>query len=170
MTHLIDRKGLIAHLCERFSLDWHGDHGIAHWARVRVNGLMLAKETGANKHVVELFSFFHDARRVNEHDDHGHGNRGAILAKHLKGRYFDATDLEMDLLEYACRCHSDGKSTGDMTVLTCWDADRLDLGRVGITPDPRYLCTDVAKRDGNLQQAHARALAWKEHVAHRKQG
>ena len=79
----------------------------------------------------------------------------------LRGRFFDAADAEMDLLQYACDHHSDGTKTGDVTVLTCWDADRLDLGRVGITPNPRYLCTDAAKRSGNLQRAHTRALAWK---------
>jgi uncharacterized protein len=28
---------------------------------------------------------------------------------------------------------------------TCWDADRLDLGRVVIVLDPRHLCTAAAK-------------------------
>ena len=45
--------------------------------------------------------------------------------------------------------------------LTCWDPDRLDLGRVGITPNPRYLCTDAAKNEQNLQKAHTRAMAWR---------
>ncbi len=36
-------------------------------------------------------------------------------------------------------------TAGDITVQTCWDADRLDLGRVGITPNPRWLCTACAK-------------------------
>ena len=158
---IVDRRGLLAHLRAQFRIDWYGHHGIPHWARVRANGLMLAHETGASRHVVELFAFFHDARRLNEYQDDGHGSRGAVLARQLKGRFFDATDAEMDLLQYACRYHSDGQNTGDMTVLTCWDADRLDLGRVGITPNPLYLCTDAAKRPGNLQRAHARAVAWK---------
>jgi uncharacterized protein len=37
----------------------------------------------------------------------------------------------------------------DITIQTCWDADRLDLGRVGIVPDPARLCT-VAARDPDL--------------------
>jgi len=32
----------------------------------------------------------------------------------------------------------------DPTVQTCWDADRLDLGRVGIKPAARYLSLEAA--------------------------
>ena len=39
-----------------------------------------------------------------------------------------------------------GATTGDITVQTCWDADRLDLGRVGVYPEPARLCTDAARR------------------------
>jgi uncharacterized protein len=49
----------------------------------------------------------------------------------------------------------------DVTVMTCWDADRLDLGRVHMVPESQYLCTDAAKREHNLQRAHKRALSWK---------
>jgi uncharacterized protein len=52
----IDRRLLIDRLREQFQINWLGHHGIAHWARVRANGLMLARETGANAHVVELFA------------------------------------------------------------------------------------------------------------------
>lgn len=89
--------------------------------------------------------------RINEHQDHGHGARGAKLAKQLRNQYFQATDHEMDLLAYACEGHSDGQLTGDLSVLTCWDSDRLDLLRVGVTPHLKYLCTTVAKLPTNLQ-------------------
>jgi uncharacterized protein len=153
---IFNRSELLAHLRQQLSIDWFGHHGIAHWARVRVNGLMLATETDANPHVVELFAFFHDSRRVNEHVDDGHGTRGAALARRLKGRFFDATDDEMDLLQVACDHHSDGMTQGNTTVLTCWDADRLDLGRVGITPRAIYLCTAMAKQESTLQVARCR--------------
>ena len=41
-------------------------------------------------------------------------------------------------------------------MLTCWNADRLELRRVGITPDPRYLGADAAKREGFLKYARQR--------------
>jgi uncharacterized protein len=151
---------LLLHLRQQFQIDWWGHHGIAHWARVRANGLMLAEQTGANRHVVELFAFFHDSRRVNEHVDDGHGARGAALARELKGRYFEATDDEMDLLSFACTHHSDGFTHGAPTVLTCWDADRLDLWRVGIIPKARYLGTEAARTDVVMAKANRRAQAW----------
>jgi uncharacterized protein len=49
-----------------------------------------------------------------------------------------------DLLAYACLRHSDGLLDADVTVQTCWDADRLDLRLVGRRPDPRRLCTPTA--------------------------
>ncbi len=157
---IFNRHALLQHLRQQFQIDWWGHHGVAHWARVRANGLMLANQTGANRHVVELFAFFHDSCRINEHEDEGHGVCGAVLAKHLKGRFFDATDHEMDLLCFACEHHSDGMTQGDPTVLTCWDADRLDLLRVGIVPKARYLCTEPAREDVVMAKANRRAEAW----------
>ena len=44
-----------------------------------------------------------------------------------------------------------------MTIQTCWDADRLDLGRVGMMPDPRFLSTEIAKRRDTICWADGRA-------------
>ena len=121
---------------------------------------MLVSLTGANRHVVELFALTHDSRRINEHDEDGHGVCGAVLAKPLRGKFFDATDHEMDLLCFACEHHSDGMIKGDPTVLTCWDADRLDLGRVGIIPNARYLGTEAARTEMCMARANRRAQAW----------
>jgi hypothetical protein len=41
--------------------------------------------------------------------------------------------------------HSDGAVTGDPAAGCCWDADRLDLCRLGIRPDPRLLSTAAAR-------------------------
>jgi hypothetical protein len=59
---------------------------------------------------------------------------------------------EEDMLAYACRHHSGGMIDADITVQACWDADRLDLGRVGIIPDPARLCTGAARE---LLKRHA---------------
>jgi uncharacterized protein len=44
-----------------------------------------------------------------------------------------------------------------VTIQTCWDSDRLDLGRVGIMPHPSLLCTEVAKRPETIKWADGRA-------------
>lgn len=162
MLAIFNHQNLLRHLRQQFQIDWWGHHGIAHWARVRANGLMLASQTDANRHVVELFAYFHDSRRINEHQDEGHGVSGAQLAKHLKGKFFDATDHEIDLLCYACEHHSDGMIQADPTVQTCWDADRLDLGRVGIIPKARYLCTEAARTEAVMARANRRAQTWRD--------
>ncbi|MEL7472387.1 MAG: HD domain-containing protein [Planctomycetota bacterium] len=139
-----------------YALRLFGTHGVEHWARVHENGVRLAESTGADAEVVALFALFHDARRVNEGTDHGHGARGAELARSLRGTLVHLDDRRFDLLDEACRLHTDGLTEGDPTLLACWDADRLDLGRVGIRPDPKRLCTDAAR--GLIEWAHDRAL------------
>ena len=105
----------------------------------------MAAETGANLKVVELFSVLHDARRENENHDPEHGHRAAALARECNGEWFDLNDVDMQDLDDACYYHADGYTKHTVTVMTCWDSDRLDLGRVGVEPDPKYLCTDIGK-------------------------
>lgn len=148
---------LIDVIRQQFILDWNGIHGAAHWARVRQNGLGLAKVTGANTKVVELFAFLHDSKRMDDGGDRDHGKRAVELARSLRGTFINVTDEEFELLAYACAYHSDGLTDADITVQTCWDADRLDLGRVGTKPDPRYLCTDAAKDPAMIEWAYQRS-------------
>ena len=60
---------------------------------------------------------------------------------------------EMDLLTEALIYHSDGYTEADITVQVCWDADHLDLSRVGIKPAPHKLCTAPAKSVDVLEAA-----------------
>jgi uncharacterized protein len=141
-----------------YTLPWDGVHGLRHWGRVAENGRRLAERTGADVRVVELFALFHDCRRTNEGWDPGHGLRGAEFARTL----YDASALDLNAeqfeqLHYACTHHTDGLIEADPTVQTCWDADRLDLGRVWVTPEPRYLCTPPAKERGTIEWAEDRS-------------
>jgi len=43
-------------------------------------------------------------------------------------------------------------------VQTCFDADRLDLGRVGKMPKTKYLCTDAGKSQEIIAWAHQRSI------------
>lgn len=137
--------------------DWHGIHGLSHWGRVFANGSRIAEASGANVRVVQLFAFFHDSKRINDGYDRGHGLRGAEYAKLLRDEFFEISDAEMELLQVACRDHTDGHTEADVTIQTCWDADRLDLGRVMIIPDPARLCTTAARQPEIIEWAHERA-------------
>lgn len=153
-TH--DLRTIMQEILTGYALPVRGYHGVVHWARVLENGLRIAEVNGADRDVVTLFALFHDARRVNEHRDHGHGLRGGELARSLRGTHVHLDDTRFELLFEACRLHTDGHTTGDATLLACWDADRLDLGRVGITPRAERLCTDAARE--LLPWANARAV------------
>jgi uncharacterized protein len=142
---------------EDYALPWNGFHGIAHWARVLENGLRLAEQSGAVIDVVRLFAVLHDCRRFNEDFDPKHGRRAAELALSLNGEAFELPKEHLRLLHRACAGHTHELTDPDITIQTCWDADRLDLGRVGITPDPRYLSTEVARRPETIAWAHDRA-------------
>ena len=128
-----------------YALLWNGTHGVGHWARVLENGIRLAKETKANIEVVQFFAIFHDSCRVNECTDPDHGERGGNLALAFRDEWFVLSDGEWDLLYEACAGHTDGETEADITIQTCWDADRLDLGRVGIIL-PHKLCTPAPRR------------------------
>jgi uncharacterized protein len=154
---MLNLNPLIHQILEDYALPWHGTHGVGHWARVLENGLRLAETTGAKVEVVQLFAVFHDSRRINEVVDFKHGQRGAELAAELRGDLFDLSDADFELLYFACAHHTDGLIEADITVQTCWDADRLDLGRVGIMPEPKKLCTDAAKVTQMLKWADGRA-------------
>lgn len=141
-----------------FQLNWKGVHGLPHWARVRVNGLFIAKENGANQRVVELFAFLHDVKREAEFNDPLHGERAASFINTLPNQLLAINKQEKELLVYACHDHSKGMTEADLTVQTCWDADRLDLGRGGHRPSTGKLCTDIARQTDFLERAYQRSI------------
>ncbi len=155
MSRAHDYPALLAAILGGYALSPDGYHGVVHWARVLENGHAVADQNGADHEVVSLFALFHDARRLNDDHDPGHGQRGGELAFALRGSLVHLDDRRFDLLYEACLRHTDGDTEADPTIQACWDADRLDLGRVGITPNPRYLCTDAAR--GLIPWAHERA-------------
>jgi uncharacterized protein len=150
-------KPVLQAILDDYALPLGGDHGVAHWARVLTNGLRLAEQTAANVEVVALFAVLHDSRRINEVTDPQHGPRAARFAVGLRGTVFDLNDHEFRLLYRACEGHTHEQTHPDITIQTCWDSDRLDLGRVGITPHPSRLCTEAAKNPETIEWADGRA-------------
>ena len=123
-------------------------HGLAHWERVKENGLFIAQHNGADTAVVEYFSYLHDSQRWNEYVDPQHGPRAAIYAqKHRE--IIDLDDDQFGLLQKACSGHThilpSGTTSVNATLAACWDGDRLDIGRIGIEVDPNFLFSQFAK-------------------------
>lgn len=153
-------RALMADIVAGMRLDPLGVHGLRHWARVHALGLHLAARTGADPVVVCLFAVFHDARRHNDFDDPQHGPRGAALAESLRATHLaHLTDLQFSRLAAACRDHTHARTHPDPTIATCFDADRLDLARVGTTPHPSRLCTDAARDPALIAAASEEAGA-----------
>lgn len=123
-------------------------HGLSHWERVERNGIILSMENGAirenvNIKVVRYFAYLHDKCRLNDWTDLEHGVRTADMLPTIRDMILkDFTDEEVALLEKACRYHTTEQRTGIPTVDICFDADRLDLGRVGIVPNPKLMATE----------------------------
>jgi uncharacterized protein len=159
---------ILQQIKSQFQCDWWGHHGVRHWSRVRRNGLAIGREAKIGEQglrVVELFAVFHDACRVNEWDDPGHGPRGAALAHSMRDQ-LNINDWQWKLLDQACSLHTE--VTRDFSlhrvIQVCLDADRLDIPRVGMQVDPRYLhgiktakvIEHIALHEANREHAYQR--------------
>jgi uncharacterized protein len=72
----------------------------------------------------------------------------------MRGRYFDLKDHAFETLVHACNWHTRARHSADPTIGTCFDADRLDLGRVAIIPSPDFMSTEFGRemaRAGSIQ-------------------
>lgn len=116
-------------------------HGVTHWERVYKNGLrLLTPEVNAN--VVAAFAYLHDSCREDDNYDEEHGPRAAEMIKSIRHTLLEfLSDEEFGMLTEACRNHTTAQKSGNPTVDACFDADRLDLWRVGIEPDPERMAT-----------------------------
>jgi len=149
----IDYKPLWQLITRQFTLGRHSIHGPSHWKRVEQIGLRIAEQTGADPEIVRLFSVFHDSCRMSEGHDPKHGLRGAKLAASLRGSSYEIDEARFKTLEFACIHHTDGLLSTDASIGTCWDADRLDLPRVGVIPVRGLMSTTVAKEETLFQWA-----------------
>lgn len=122
-------------------------HGLDHWWRVWQNAqLLMDRVSSVDLEVVALYALFHDSMRINDGEDHGHGNRGYKLwerVHQLQGLGNFLTEEQNEVLFEACVDHSSGRRSTHPTIAVCWDADRLDLHRKGIWPDPRFMSSQA---------------------------
>lgn len=139
-------------------------HGLTHWQRVERNAIRL-QQPNVNMTVVRLFAYFHDACRfesllkqnINQSDDENvkiektervereHGKLASELVLSLRNSLLKGlTQREIDELSTACELHNITQKTGNPTIDTCFDADRLDLWRlIWIKPNPKLMATII---------------------------
>jgi len=138
-------------------------HGPAHWARVHRFALVLAaqlKLPRPQRYCVEVFAWLHDLARVDDGGGRQHAIDGAEQVRTFASQVFPAlSEDQVFIVKLAIRHHSDGL-TADVaahqglfsncawptdlalnTVACCWDADRLDLLRLGREPLNQYMST-----------------------------
>lgn len=128
---------------QHFRLGEKSYHGVMHWDNVFYWARMLyAGGLGIDMQVVEAFCAWHDVARIDEGFDPDHGPRAARLVTDASG----LTEEQMTQLRWAISEHSAGGTTDDVTVGTCWDADRCDLSRINVTPRESYMSTNAGKR------------------------
>ena len=143
--------------------DEDSPHGLGHWGRVLENGMKLAPLTGADEVVVALFAIFHDCKREDDSRDHFHGPRAAKFVYEIAPYHLGFLDWkQINTLAKACHGHTNCRNSIDPTIGTCWDADRLDIPRIGTEEnpypvDPYYLSTDAAKTTEIREWSHERA-------------
>lgn len=120
-------------------------HGVSHWDRVAENGKRLFCP-GADTDVINAFAYLHDVERYNNGRDLQHGERATRVIDNIRHDLLSAlSDVQVDKLKRACKQHTTTAKTGDITIDICFDADRLDLNRVGIIPDPARMATIKGK-------------------------
>lgn len=154
-----DIRRLLPVLLAQYLLNPGGIHGVPHWGRVLENGRRLAADTGADLAVIELFALFHDACRRKDGYDPDHGPRGATLAWRMRV-HTGLDDSQLSELVSACEFHTSGPpADASPTVLTCLDADRLDISRVGMRTRPELLFTVAAREPRNIAWAAGRAAS-----------
>jgi uncharacterized protein len=122
-------------------------HGPDHWFKVYRNGMGLCDvDPDVDRVIVECFALIHDSQRINNDDDPHHGERAADVCETLwiAGK-LPLSEQQKDILVMACHFHHKGTTTKQPTVGACWDADRMDLVRVGTIPNKTLFSTQVGK-------------------------
>lgn len=136
-------------------------HGPDHWARVSAHSAAVARSLGVDPLVPYLFALVHDSQRLDDGTDPEHGPRAAQFVLDNKDILFGflRADDHAYLVD-ACKDHSAGMTEAAPVIQACWDADRLDLWRVGIEPSPEYLCTPYARRMDVIDDAQSLLMEW----------
>ncbi len=131
------------------------DHGPRHWSQVMRNVERIhAARPDTNLAIGRAFAVLHDCCREDEYGDPEHGERAAkwivqmVLEEPQFSKALDAIGMTNDLFDKlltAIAGHNRGEVSTDATIGMCWDADRMDLPRVGIVPDAKLFSLPETK-------------------------
>ncbi len=139
-------------------------HGARHWAHVACLGRKLAEQNdldGASLRCINAFGWTHDLWRTHDGSGNEHAQDGGIHFLNLDCDLIQQlSEAEQQLVARAIRYHSDGYIACEAydlglfdgidlpeqwvidTVGCCWDADRLDLNRLGSEPKAELMSTE----------------------------
>jgi uncharacterized protein len=131
-------QDLVEEVLDKATMPTSSLHGETHWRAVISCGLRISEQTVANRKVVFAFGLIHDSQRLDDGYDFAHGQRAAASLGGLRTLPDLLSAGEIDLLARACQDHENGLVSADPTIGCCWDADRINLWRVGVAPDPRF--------------------------------
>jgi uncharacterized protein len=137
--------GIREYVLSVFKCGAHSIHGPSQRQRVDVFGIDIAESSGADLIVVRLFALLHDSCRQDDGADLEHGPRAAEMIDRIVPTVFAIDPGRFYMLKEAIRLHTSGLTTNEPTIGTCWDADRVDIDRVGMTPSPQYMSTEAGK-------------------------
>lgn len=142
---------------ETFEMHTYGStHGVSHWIEVHKNAKLLSLQDGVDKLVVVLFAYLHDCQRFDDNEDPEHGGRAAEYVELLRdNKHLDfLSNEQLEKLVFACKHHSTGVISDDITIGACYDADRIELIRSGvnIVPNPELMSTPLGKRIAEKMQ------------------
>lgn len=145
LSQLLSRKDHISRLrsfsAGRWPKELGNTHGVKHWDRVARFGQMLLTED-ADRDMIMAFAYLHDSERKANGEDIEHGKRASALIDAIRqSQLYFLTDSQITKLKRACELHTIEHQTGDITIDICFDADRMDLLRVGIMPLPDKMAT-----------------------------
>jgi uncharacterized protein len=107
--------------------------------------MRIAGIEGGDPLVAALFATCHDIARVHDGIDHEHGPMAVERMRVELPHDLDLRPGQLDLLFRAITSHTEGETVEDPTIGACWDADRLDLIRIGFDIDRRRLSTATAR-------------------------
>lgn len=162
MEILLDenKRNIIRKICDEYKLALHGEHGVNHWLRVLRNGLEIASRTeGVDEEVLFWFAFFHDSKRECENTDIEHGPRASKFVWEEREK-LGLSESQLGKLMKACEIHSHPVKSSDPTIACCIDADKLDLRRVRITPDSKYMSLKESCEADLMASSNKRANEW----------